>query len=106
MRIAIPLFKDRVSPHFGSSSRIFLIDIENGVFYRKIVQDLVKDDPMEISRRILELGVDRIICGGIQTYSKNWLITKGIEVVDNQKGLVEEIIEQLKKQDHACRIGH
>lgn len=47
---------------------------------------------MDISRRLTDLGVEKLICGGIQNQNKAWLMGKGILVVDNQKGVAREIV--------------
>jgi predicted Fe-Mo cluster-binding NifX family protein len=52
---------------------------------------------MEIARSLVALGVNKLICGGIQSHYKDWLISKGITVVDNQRGVAKEIVCQLLK---------
>jgi len=50
---------------------------------------------MEIARRLTALGVDQLICGGIQNRCKNWLANHGVSVVENQRGPAREIIQEL-----------
>ncbi len=52
---------------------------------------------MEIARLLVELGVNRLICGGIQHQYKEWLLSKGIGVMYNQKGEAKGIIKNLLK---------
>lgn len=47
---------------------------------------------MEIARSLVALGVEELVCGGIQSHYKDWLIGKGITVVDNQRGEAREIV--------------
>ncbi|MBW2003504.1 MAG: hypothetical protein JRI72_02675 [Deltaproteobacteria bacterium] len=95
MKIAIPLFKDRVAPHFGSSSQVLLVEVRNGSVYQEAKWDLGGQGPLEMAHRLLDLGVDKIICGGISRYYKEWLINKGVNVEDNRKGKASEIIEKM-----------
>jgi len=95
MKIAVPLFKERVSPHFGSSSLIMLLEIRGDRIEKEVVWDVGGESPMEIARRLVNLDVKKLICGGIQSDYKEWLVRKGIEVIDNQKGLVKDIIQKL-----------
>jgi len=50
---------------------------------------------MEIARRIVALGIDRLICGGIQLNFKEWLTKRGVKVIDNQKGRAREVIKKI-----------
>jgi len=95
MKIAIPLFKKRVSPHFGSSSRILLLETKGTEICQETIWDLGGEGPIEIARRLVALGVEKLICGGIPSHYKDWLIRKGITVVDNQRGVAAEIVHQL-----------
>ena len=95
MKIAIPLFKERVSPHFGSSSKFLLVEIHGTALYQEATWDLGVESPMQIARRLVDLGVEKIICGGIHSYYKEWLMRKGVLVVDNQRGMAREIIQKI-----------
>ena len=92
MKIAVPLFGDRISPHFGASSEILMVETRNGRICRKTKIDLGPSDPEGIARRLAACGVNRIVCGGIQRIHKQWLTDSGIRVVDNQKGPAEEVL--------------
>jgi hypothetical protein len=41
---------------------------------------------------LVDLGVEKLICGGIQTRYKNWLVGRGVTVVENQRGLAWDLI--------------
>jgi len=92
VKIAVPLFKDRVSPHFGASSTFLLVETDGTTICGEATWDLPGEGPMEIARRLTDLGVEKLICGGIQNQNKEWLMGKGIMVVDNQKGVAREIV--------------
>ena len=102
MKIAIPLLKDRVAPHFGSSSQILLVEVRNGSVYQEAKWTMGSQTPLEMARRLLSIGVDKIICGGINRFYKEWLINKGVSVEDNRKGKVSEIIEKMLKDLKDC----
>ena len=102
MKIAVPLFNDRVSPHFGSSSKTLLIDVRDQKIEQEALWELGGKNPLEIARRLLDLGVEKLICGGIHSYCKEWLISKGVTVVDNQRGVAREIVEELVATKLRC----
>ncbi len=95
MKVAIPLYKERVAPHFGSSSEILLIEIKGPSEFREAVIDLEVKSPFEMARRLLDLGVTKIVCGGISKIHKGWLIQRGISVEDNRKGEAKEILKEI-----------
>ncbi len=98
MKVAIPLFKERISPHFGTSSRILLIETNGASINHEAEWDVGGDGPMDIARRIVDLGIDWLICGGIQLRFKEWLTKKGIKVMDNQKGKAREVIKKILRE--------
>ncbi|NLI83063.1 MAG: hypothetical protein GX443_15450 [Deltaproteobacteria bacterium] len=92
MKIAVPLFNERISPHFGRSSRVLVVEVEDGVISRRAVVNVGGEKPFVIARRLVELGVDRLLCGGIQACCKEWLFRQGVSVVDNQMGVADEVL--------------
>jgi len=101
MKIAVPLFRKRVAPHFGVSSSILLLETKGPMICGETIWEVSGEGPMDIARDLVKLGVERLICGGIQRYYKDWLMGKGITVVDNQRGVAKEIVQQLLKMDHS-----
>jgi len=101
MKIAVPLFKDRVSPYFGVSSEILVVEMKDGrITYRGVI-DTGTRGPWPIARRLVLLGANKLVCGGIQLVHKQWLTRNGIRVVDNQKGLAEEFVTEMIESDFA-----
>ena len=95
IKVAVPLFKDRVSPHFGASSKMFLVTVEQGIIQSEATWDVGGETPMEIARRLVNISIQYILCGGIQRTCKDWLLRNGITVVENQRGVVREVIKKL-----------
>ena len=65
MRIAIPLFGTRVSPRMEYAQEILLVDQENPGEISKERIPIGHWHPLERSDRLVGLGVDVLICGGI-----------------------------------------
>jgi predicted Fe-Mo cluster-binding NifX family protein len=95
IKVAVPLFKDRVSPHFGASSKMLLVTIEGGVIQSEATWDVGGESPMEIARRLASMGIQYILCGGIQRTYKDWLLRNGITVMENQRGIAMGVIKKL-----------
>lgn len=94
-KVAIALFGDRISPHFGSSCKFLVVVAEEEKTLDSRLIDLKGTSPMQQARTLLSLGVEEVICGGIQRRFKEWLVSKGIGVVENQRGRVEEVVDKL-----------
>lgn len=92
MKIAVPLFGSRVSPHFGASGQVLVAVTQAGRVVHREVLDAGTNDPAQLARRLVSSGVDRLLCGGIQRLYKQWLVENGVQVVDNQKGEAEELV--------------
>jgi predicted Fe-Mo cluster-binding NifX family protein len=95
MKIAIPLFGNRVSPHFGASSRILLVTADKGNMIHRMILDSGLTDGWQLARHVAALEINTLVCGGIQWLHKEWLQRNGIEVLDNQSGLAEAVVAAL-----------
>lgn len=96
LRIAVPLMNNRVSPYFGCCDKLLLLDWDGGAL-RSTCQVLPADDPWHISRHLADIGVQKVVCGGIWSFHKNWLIAHGIEVIDNQHGEADEVVRWVRR---------
>jgi len=99
MKIAIPLFRERVAPYFGASSKVLLVEMQGEAIAHEATWDVGGEGAMEIARRLVDLGVEKLVCGGIQTRYKNWLIGRGVTVVDNQRGPARELVANLPRTE-------
>lgn len=102
MRIAVPLFEERVAPYFGASSRILLVEMRGKAITHEATWDVGGEGAMQIARRLVDLGVEKLICGGIQNRYKHWLTGRGVTVVENQRGPARELVQNLL---HPAREG-
>ena len=94
MKIAAPLFKQRVSPYFGASSKFLMVETDGTSIRHVSKLDIVDESPLALAGHLIRLGVETIICGGIPSFYKEWLIKRGVNVVDNQKGLAIKVIQE------------
>jgi len=94
-KVAVPLFKDRVSPHFGASPKVLLVMVDHGIIQSEAIWEVGGESPMEIARHLVSLGIQYVICGGIHRPYKDWLTRSGITVMENQRGVAREVIKKL-----------
>jgi predicted Fe-Mo cluster-binding NifX family protein len=86
MKVAIPLFKDRISPRFDVCPEIWIVELNNGEI---VNQEKWPIETWNLQQRIDQLtsnGVDKIICGGIDSFCIDLLGNRGIDVIHNVAG--------------------
>lgn len=67
--------------------------------------DVAQRGSLEIARRLAAAGVDAVICGGIEREHRQWLAGRGVHVVENQKGDVEDVLAQMLGSGALSEIG-
>jgi predicted Fe-Mo cluster-binding NifX family protein len=93
MRIAIPLFGSRVSPRFGCEPEILIVDIEERKeINRQTFSTMGLEIPQQISL-LSSLGVDTLICGGIDIFSRRSLSGKGFQIIPGVIGEADEVLK-------------
>ena len=89
MKIAIPLFQNRISPRFDFSPELWMITVEDG---EVVHQEKLPMTNLNLPQRLDQLtsmGVDQLICGGIDGFCLGQLGRKGIQVLSNIVGEAE-----------------
>ena len=97
MKIAIPIFENRVSPRFDLSPKLWIIREENG---EVVHQEKISLEGLTILQRIEKLnssGISKLICGGIHDFSLNQLVDMGIEVFHNVMGEADTALKNFLK---------
>ncbi len=92
MKIGIPLFKDRVSPHFSTAPELFVFLTEG--------RDICSVSRFSISnlslvgkrRKIVGMGIEILICGGIDRINKTFFEERGVHVIDNLMGKAMDVL--------------
>ncbi len=89
MRIAIPVWNDRVSPVFDVARSIRVADIADGAVAHLSNHELENDNRAAM---LAKIGVDLLICGAISIPLESTLCVAGVEVIPDTCGGAEEII--------------
>ena len=94
MKVAIPLFDNRVSPHFFTAPELLLVQIDSRIVCSSWKISLENLSPSKKKSRFLALGPDTLLCGGIDGETRRWFERKGVQVKDNQMGDAMEILDR------------
>ena len=100
MKVAIPLFKDRVSPHFSTAPEALLVQTEGGRVCATWKVDLARLSPTERRIKFLGLGIDILFCGGIDESSRSWFAKQGIQVEDNRMGDAMDMLDRYLNKEN------
>ncbi len=103
MRIAVPVFGSRVSPRFDCAQVFLVVTADEGNGLQR--QQLIATNwaPHERINRLMELGVNAVICGGIDWWSAESLRSAGIMVCNSITGDVDEALDTLLRGDMIVR---
>ena len=105
MKVAIPLFKDRVSPHFSTAPEALLVQTEGGRVCASWKINFARLSPTERRAKLLSLGIETLFCGGIDEMSRSWFERQGIRVEDNRMGNAMEILERHLSASYSERLN-
>ena len=97
MKIAIPIFGNRISPRFDFSPEMWIVEVEKDEVVR---EEKLSTGNLNIPQRLEQItsnGVDRVICGGIDGFSRNELGCRGIDVVQDVIGDAEIVFDLFMK---------
>jgi predicted Fe-Mo cluster-binding NifX family protein len=92
VKIAIPLFGNRVSPRFDCAPQILIVTVELGSTPQRQHMAAVDWTATERVGRLKALNVNTIICGGIDRWSADALRAAGVRVQNSVTGDAEEVL--------------
>jgi len=95
MKVAIPLFRKRISPNFLTAPELLVILAQGQKVSSTFLFRFSKLSLFERRKKLISLGIDLLICGGIDWPTKFCLEKHGTRVIDNTMGEVGEILSHL-----------
>lgn len=92
MKVAIPVWGDKISPVFDTAAQLMIVDTESEHLDRTGVS-LEGDDLQRRCNRMKELGVEMLICSAISNPFCRRLKAENIEVIQGISGPKEEVLQ-------------
>jgi predicted Fe-Mo cluster-binding NifX family protein len=92
MKVAMPLFNGRISPRFDVCPEIWVVELNNG---KVMNQERWPMESFNLQQRLDQLaskGVDKVICGGMDSFCMDHLGNMGIDVIHNVAGEAGEVL--------------
>lgn len=92
MKIAIPVFQNKISPRFDNAQNFIFLDIEDDSIVDR--EELVTRGwiPSQTIKELIRRGVEGMICGGIDRASKQCLRHKGVLIYSWVTGEVADAV--------------
>lgn len=102
MKIALPVWLNRISPVLDTATCLLVLTCKDGRELHREEQRIPSGSPAEIATYIAGLGLHGLICGALSNELKAALQREGVAVHANLCGDTEAILEAL-----CCgKLGH
>ncbi len=99
MRIAIPIWEDKISPVLDTASRLLIVEIEDRNVASRFEIYLDEQDLSRRCFRIRGMEVDILICGAISQHFARMLLGSGIDLIPEISGQTEEVLKAYLQGD-------
>jgi predicted Fe-Mo cluster-binding NifX family protein len=84
---------ERVSPVFDVAKQLLLVDIEKSAEIARLEKNIDEIDLLNRASHVADLGASLLICGAISRPLKLLLEAKGVDVIGQVCGSIEEILQ-------------
>jgi predicted Fe-Mo cluster-binding NifX family protein len=92
MKAAFSAWDNRIAPVFDVATMIHLVEVQAGKVARETRAYLPEDMVVHKALRLVELGVDTLVCGAISNSLETMIAAYGIRVVAFVSGDIAEVI--------------
>jgi predicted Fe-Mo cluster-binding NifX family protein len=92
MRLAVPVFRSRISPVFDFSTRALIVQFVNGKETDRHEVYLAGQSLQERVQRLKDARADILICAALSLPLQRMLVMAGIQVIPGIVGETDEVI--------------
>jgi len=97
IKVAIPVFLDRISPRLDCARKLLILEIEKTRLVDKSELDISHWPPDKKINHLRQMGIGQLICGGIRAEDKIGLNRFGIQVASPIFGELDTVIGDFLK---------
>ena len=105
MKLAIPLYETRVSPRYGYSQSVLIVEINGQHEIHRKILGLEKYHPENTPQILSEEGVEIVISGGMNHYFQNLFRSRGIQVICGIIGEPDDALAAFKAGELTSGMG-
>ena len=96
MKLAIMLYGTRISPRFGYSQAVMIVEVSGREEIRRNTLEIADYYPEQIPVVLSKEGVEVVISGGMNHHFQNLFRLRGIEVIWGIIGEADEVLRVFK----------
>jgi predicted Fe-Mo cluster-binding NifX family protein len=93
MRIAIPIWEDKISPVLDTASKLLIIDDKTQKQSSRFEANLLEQDMSQRCSFIRGLELDVLICGAVSRQLLGMLKACGIKIISGISGPAEDVLD-------------
>ena len=93
MRIAIPVWGNKVSPVFDTALKLLVVELKDMREESRFLYHIDESELSQKCQRIKKLELDTLICGAISHVFLQMLLASGIDVIQEISGPAEDVLE-------------
>jgi predicted Fe-Mo cluster-binding NifX family protein len=93
MKVAVTVWEERISPVFDVCREALIMEIDKGRILSTVTEKFENPSPFKKIERLVQLGVETLICGAISESLNRDLADRKVEVIGFIAGPVDEVIQ-------------
>lgn len=93
MKTAFSFWQGRIAPVFDVARQVWIVESKEGRIVSQTQETLPGEVSLDKASRLVEMGVETLICGAISRYLQGAIRAAGILVIPFVSGSIEEIME-------------
>ncbi len=93
MKIGIPVCKDIIAPRFDCAAEFLILELAGKEIIKRQVLPFAEQNPLRRALLMIQVPVNTIICSRIDNFSYRLLKDHKIEIISEQHGLIEEVLD-------------
>lgn len=101
MKAAFATWNNRIAPQFDAARQVHIVDAYAGAIAVERMETFRSQVPIEKVSRLVDLGVDTLVCGAISRPIQALLAAQGIRVVPFVSGDLSAVIRAWLDGGHA-----
>jgi len=95
MKVAAPLYRGRVAPHFATAPDLLIALIQQKRIIAIMELRVEGQSLAERQHKIVAMGADLLLCGGIEERARHFLERRGVRVMADLKGPLAEVLQRV-----------
>ncbi len=93
MKTAFAYWDDRIAPVFDTARQVHVVEAASGRIIRESQETLPEDQSVQKTLRLVELGINTLVCGAISRPMSGMVTAYGIQVVPFVAGDLQLVVQ-------------